>query len=100
MVWLEFGSPDSIIPAKRIHGYYVMPFLLGDRVAARVDLKADRKTSTLLVHAAHVEAGRKAGEVAEALASELRTLASWLALDSFRLAAKGNLARELRRAMR
>jgi uncharacterized protein YcaQ len=86
--------------AKRIHGYYVMPFLLGDRFAARVDLKADRKTSTLVVHAAHVEAGRKAGEVAEALASELRTLASWLALDSFRLAAKGNLARELRRAMR
>src|SRR6185369_10028046 len=56
---------------KRIYGYYVLPFLLGDRFAARVDLKADRKTSTLLVHAAYVEPGFEAPRVAAALAEEL-----------------------------
>ena len=86
--------------AKRIHGYYVLPFLLGDRFAARVDLKADRKTSTLVVHAAHLEPGFKAGTVVPALAAELRTLASWLSLDSFAVGSKGSLARGLKASLR
>ncbi len=85
---------------KRIYGYYVLPFLLGDRFAARVDLKADRKTSTLLVHAAYVERGFDAGRVADAVAEELRSMATWLSLDSFALGRKGNLAPALKRALR
>lgn len=84
---------------KRIYGYYVLPFLLGDRFAARVDLKGDRKTSTLIVHAAYVEPGGDPRAVAPALAGELRSMAAWLSLRSFAIGSKGNLARLLRRAM-
>jgi uncharacterized protein YcaQ len=84
---------------KRIYGYYVLPFLMGDRFAARVDLKADRKSSTLIVHAAYVEAGLDARRVAGALAEELRSMAAWLSLESFAVGAKGNLARTLRPAL-
>jgi uncharacterized protein YcaQ len=85
--------------AKRIHGYYVLPFLLGDRFAARVDLKADRKASTLIVHAAYVEPGVDAAHAAAALADELRALAAWLSLGAFAVARKGNLARALTRCL-
>jgi uncharacterized protein YcaQ len=91
---------EIYVPApKRIYGYYVLPFLMGDRFAARVDLKADRKTSTLMVHAAYVEEGLNAGEVAAALADELRSMATWLSLESFAVGRKGNLARSLKRAV-
>ena len=87
---------EIYVPApKRIYGYYVLPFLMGDRFAARVDLKADRKTSTLLVHSAYREPGANAPRVARALAEELRSLATWLGLNSFRVGRKGNLARDL-----
>ena len=90
---------EIYVPApKRVYGYYVLPFLMGDHFAARVDLKADRKTSTLIVHASHVEAGRDAPDVAAALADELRVLAAWLSLDAFVIARKGNLAQALRHA--
>ena len=84
---------------KRIYGYYVLPFLLGDRFAARVDLKADRKTSTLIVHASYVEAGMDARPVAASLAGELRSMADWLSLESFVVHPKGNLATALKRAL-
>ncbi len=85
-------------PEDRLHGYYVLPFLLGDRLVARVDLKSDRAASTLRVKAAFGEAGIDEGEVAAALAEELRMMAGWLELDRVGVDPKGDLAPALRSA--
>ncbi len=83
----------------REHGYYVLPFLLGDALAARIDLKAARSESTLAVQAVHLEPGSKARVVAPALAEELRAIASWLGLERIVVSRKGSLAIELARAV-
>ena len=66
---------------KRQYGYYVLPFLLGDELVGRVDLKADRANRALLVQSAWAEPGVDERHVAAELMEELRLMASWLELD-------------------
>jgi uncharacterized protein YcaQ len=85
---------------KRRYGYYVLPFLLGDEVVGRVDLKADRANRTLLVQSAWTELGVNEAEVAAELLEELRLMASWLELDRIEVTGRGDLGPTLKRIAR
>lgn len=77
---------------QRVHGYYVYLFVMDDRIAARVDLKADRKADRLLVQSSWLEEGAEPAETASRLAGELRRLADWLGLSDIDVQPTGTLA--------
>ena len=88
---LEIYTPAH----KREHGYYVLPFLMGDRIAARVDLKADRSARCLLVQSAYLEHGVDPEATATALAHELQLAAHWTGCDRVQVMRRGNLSAAL-----
>jgi uncharacterized protein YcaQ len=93
---LELYTPRE----KRTHGYYVLPFLLGDRIVARLDLKADRAGSTLRVQAAHAEPDVAKAAIVEPLANELRLMAAWIGLEKIKMEGVGDLGRVLAPALK
>ncbi len=84
---------------KRRFGYYVLPLLVGDRLVGRVDLKVDRANRTLLVPGAFAEDGSDSVFVARHMASEIRRMAEWLGLRTIAVGEKGNLAKEVGKAV-
>lgn len=90
---IEIYVPEE----QRVHGYYVLPFLMDGETVARVDLKTDRKAETLRVQAAHIEPGHPRDEVARRLVAHLELTADWLGCRWIELAGRGDLAEDLRR---
>ncbi|WP_072802052.1 winged helix-turn-helix domain-containing protein [Rhodococcoides yunnanense] len=88
---IEIYTPQH----KRTHGYYVFPFLLGDELVARVDLKGDRARSELQVLGAFLDGDRDAGAVAAELMQELREMADWLELERVVVGERGDLVAAL-----
>jgi uncharacterized protein YcaQ len=86
--------------AKRVHGYYVLPFLLDGHLVARVDLKSDRQAGVLRAQGAFAEEDVDEPRVAEELAAELHALAAFLGLDGVEVVPNGALAPSLEAANR
>jgi uncharacterized protein YcaQ len=88
---IEIYVPEQ----QRVHGYYVLPFMLDGDVVARVDLKADRKAGRLLVRSAFIEEGKDAGAVSCALVEELHRFSRWVGMDEIVVEERGTLAARL-----
>jgi uncharacterized protein YcaQ len=99
-----FGMKYTIemyLPApKRVYGYYVCPFLLGNTLVARCDLKADRARKILIVQSGFLEPGQDARRVIPDLVDELRLIQAWLELDGMEVSERGDLAAMLHRSVR
>jgi uncharacterized protein YcaQ len=92
---LEIYTPSH----KRLHGYYVLPLLMGDCIVGRVDLKSDRPRGVLQVKGGSVEPGVELQAVVPVLARELGELAVWLGLERYAvMSRRGELMRALRKA--
>ena len=92
---IEIYTPEP----KRQYGYYVLPFLLGEHLVGRVDLKADRQAGVLRVQSAWIEPGHDPRYVAGELAAELALAAQWLELEDVVVVPRGDLAKELTEAV-
>ncbi len=92
---LEIYTP----PGKRVYGYYVLPFLHNERIAARVDLRAERALGRLAVHAVHEEEPGLDDVGMQALAASLRQMADWLGLEQIQLNCPRASAARLRVAL-
>ena len=92
---LEIYTPQD----KRVYGYYVLPFLHNERIAARVDLRAERASGRLAVHAVHEEEPGLDEEGMLALALNLRQMADWLGLERVQLNCQRESAGRLRVAL-
>jgi len=92
---IEIYTPEK----QRQYGYYVLPFLLGDMLVGRVDLKSDRQAGVLRVQSAWIELGHDPHYVAAELAEELALTAAWQGLDRIEVVERGDLAKELAAAL-
>ena len=92
---LEIYTPQH----KRVYGYYVLPFLHNERIAARIDLRAERANGRLAVHGVHEEEPGLDDEGMQALALNLRQMADWLGLEQVQLNCQRPSADRLRLAM-
>jgi uncharacterized protein YcaQ len=106
MFGMEYRIEIYTPAPKRMYGYYCLPFLLGDQMVGRIDLKADRKARVLRVEAAWREQRAAPGarrrtdaDIASHLSHELDRMRDWLALDAIEITGRGDLAPALGAAL-
>ena len=99
VVYFKYRLESYVPAAKRVHGYYVLPFLHANKLCARVDVKADTKAGVLRVLAGYAEAEGMNDDAVETLACELWALAAWRNLATIKVGQRGNLAQRLKKVV-